>query len=136
MHETGIALEVFRSALESANAEAGQKVRLKSIRVSIGDRSAVDPNLLEHAWQAIVIGTRHDGAELKVKWCPSRRYCPSCLKTKDSSLGSWLPICPDCGDAIVIDGGQELDLDSVEFQVASPLPKRPDINRTENNTHV
>ncbi|NQU50444.1 MAG: hydrogenase maturation nickel metallochaperone HypA [Planctomycetes bacterium] len=136
MHETGIALEVFRSALESARAEAGQQVRLKSIRVSIGDRSAVDPNLLEHAWQSIVIGTRHDGAELKVKWCPSRRYCPRCHKTKDSSLGSWLPICPDCGDAIEIDGGLELDLDLVEFDVASPLTKRPNFSRTDHNKNV
>ncbi len=133
MHETGIALEIFRSAIESASNQLGAAVRLVKIRVSIGDRAAVDPNLLDAAWQSIVIGTRHDGAELHVRWCRSRRYCTRCGQVKEHSLGSWLPICPDCGDVVQIDGGQELALDAVEVQeFASPLPNDRRSEATQN----
>lgn len=137
MHETGIALEVFRSALESATHKARADVRLVKIRVSIGDRASVDPTLLDLAWQSVVIGTRHDGADLQVRWCPSRRFCGSCNQVKEESLGSWLPICPDCGDVIQIEGGQQLNLDSVEFeQISSPITPRRSSASTEKESHV
>ncbi len=137
MHETGIALEIFRSAIESASEQVGASVRLVKVRVSIGDRSAVDPALLDLAWQSIVIGTRHDGADLLVRWCPSRRFCSNCNQAKDESLGSWLPVCPDCGNVILIEGGQELDLDSVEFkQFPSPLSPGRSSASTATETHV
>lgn len=137
MHETGIALEIFRSAIETASNEAGEVVRLVKVWVSIGDRSAVDPTLLESAWQSIVIGTRHDGAELQVRWCASRRYCPSCNQVKKEILGSWMPICPDCGDVVQMEGGQQLDLDSVEFnKFASPHSPSRSKPSTQTENHV
>jgi hydrogenase nickel incorporation protein HypA/HybF len=137
MHETGIALEIFRSALESATEQVGAGVRLLAVRASIGERTAVDPSLLDSAWQSIVIGTRHDGADLQVRWCPTRRFCASCNQATVESMDRWQAICPDCGDVIQTEGGQELELNSVEFkQIPSPPLSRRSSALTAAQSHA
>jgi hydrogenase nickel incorporation protein HypA/HybF len=116
MHETGIAVEIFHTALRIAEERVeGQAVRLRKVKVAIGELSSVDPELLKHAWDAVIESSPHQDAEMEVRWCPVFRQCPSCNEQKESADGSWLQICPDCHGPLAVEGGCELDLESIEF---------------------
>lgn len=124
MHEAGIALEILRLAEKAAAEEAGSPpARLVKLRVAVGEFSGVDPSLLKTAWTAVVAEGRSAEAELEVRWCPVHRHCPACGEDKSSSQGSWMQLCPDCDAPITVEGGQELDLESVEFE-SSTSPSR------------
>ena len=118
MHETGIAVEVLHGALKAAVEELGgnSAIKLVKVRVAVGELSSVDPELLKHAWEAVVEDSAHCGAQLDVRWCPVDRMCPSCNESNQSADGSWLQICPDCHGPLAVEGGCELDLESVEFE--------------------
>ena len=114
MHELGIAEEIYRNArLATAGCPPG---RLEVVRVAVGDRSAVEPGLLESAWEAVVAGGPDQGARLEIDWRPSRQTCLCCGEEKPRAPGSWLRLCPDCGHVLAVDGGDELDLLHVEFE--------------------
>jgi len=120
VHETGLALEIYRAARQAAGSEGG--FPLAKVSVAIGELSAVEPSLLEFAWQAVVAGGKDAAAQLEVEWCPVTRYCPRCGEGKGSSLGSWLPLCPDCGDPMLVKGGEELDLLRVTIEMPDGVP--------------
>lgn len=118
MHETGIGVEILHTALCIAEERAeGQAVQLRKVKVAIGELSSVDPELLKHAWDAVVESSTHQDAALEVRWCPVFRQCPSCNEEKQSADGSWLQICPDCQGPLAVEGGCELDLESIEFDI-------------------
>jgi len=120
VHETGIALEIYRLARQAAVREGG--LRLQKVSVAIGELSAVEPGLLAFAWEAVVAGGRDASAELEIEWHPVIRYCPRCREGKGRSLGSWMPLCPDCGEPMVVKGGDELDLLRVTIDVPGGVP--------------
>jgi Zn finger protein HypA/HybF involved in hydrogenase expression len=66
---------------------------------------------------------QHEKAELQVKWCLVRRTCPTCNEPKAGPAGELLQLCPDCHGPLAVEGGDELDLESVEFEeIACPQP--------------
>ncbi len=113
MHEMGIAMEIYRAAREAVVDQGSG--RLETVTVSIGELSAVEPELLRFAWEAVVAGGPDDGTELLIRWCPASQRCPACGEPKDRSDGSWLRLCPDCGNPLSISGGTELDVEQVTF---------------------
>jgi len=116
MHETGIAVEILHTAIGIAEGKASEpNLKLVKVSVAVGELSAVDPELLKHAWHAVVGDSPHFDAILEVRWCPVFRHCPSCNEAKQSGDGSWLQICPDCSGPLAVEGGRELDIESVEF---------------------
>jgi len=132
VHETGIALDILSSARAAVRArleeeaELGGRGRLVTVKVAIGELAAVEPELLRLAWEAAVAGGPDAGARLEVRWCPTHRRCPACAAPKDRAEGSWMPLCPDCGAPLQVEGGQELDLESVEFDHEDGEPAPPD----------
>jgi hydrogenase nickel incorporation protein HypA/HybF len=122
MHETGIAVEILHGALKAATQRSGNThACLIKVRVAVGELSAVDPDLLQHAWQAVVTDSPQADAVLDVRWCPARRHCPTCNEDKQDAVGSWLQLCPDCQGPLVVEGGRELDLETVEFETGQEL---------------
>lgn len=113
MHETGIALEILRTS-EKLLAQHGGG-RLVRVRVAVGELSAVEPELLRYAWEAVVPQTAAEGAELEVVFCPAKQRCPQCGPVTRQP-GIWLPLCLTCGSPLVVEGGRELDLLQVEFE--------------------
>ncbi len=136
MHETGIALDILCSARAAVRRQLGEgaRGRLLTVKVAIGELAAVEPELLRLAWQASTAGGPDDGARLEVRWCATTRFCRQCRAEKGSAEGSWLPLCPDCGEPLRVEGGRELDLESVEFdhEEGGPAPPGggPSLQRT------
>lgn len=114
MHELSIASEVYRTS-RSAVAEHGGG-RLIAVRLAVGELTAIEPELLSFAWEALLAGSADVGARLDVEWRPARQHCAACDAAKPRSEGSWLRLCPDCGQPLAVSGGDELDVLSVEFE--------------------
>lgn len=110
VHETSIAFSI----LETAERLAGTG-HLESVRIAIGELSAVEPELLRFAWEAVVSGSAHESSTLQVEWHPARQFCPRCDACKDRNAGSWLIHCPDCGEALRIEGGYELEILEISY---------------------
>jgi hydrogenase nickel incorporation protein HypA/HybF len=109
----GIALEIHRVCREAVrNHSAG---RIESVRVAVGELSAIEPELLRFAWEAVVAGGPHAGSELEVVWCPAIQRCGRCGDIEGRAAGSWLRICPVCGLPLEVTGGDELDVLELKF---------------------
>ncbi|MBD3857512.1 MAG: hydrogenase maturation nickel metallochaperone HypA [Acidobacteria bacterium] len=79
MHEMGIALEVYRTCRETVEAHGGG--RLKQARIEVGELSAVEPELLVYAWEAVVEEGPDVGAELIIEWHPADQRCASSMSS-------------------------------------------------------
>ena len=113
MHEMGLALEIHRIARQAADDRGGGP--LESVTVAVGDLAAVEPSLLEYAWRAVVDHTPDVDAILVVDWRPARQLCSSCGEVAERAAGSWLRLCPRCGEPLRVTGGDDLDVLSVAF---------------------
>ena len=112
MHEMSIAqgiVDIVREEMQKHNAKV-----LRSIRLNIGQMSAVVPESLSFCFKVITSGTELEGAELIMDIIPIRGYCPSCQK--DFIIEDYAFECPDCtGTDIDVIGGQDLSI--VELEV-------------------
>ncbi len=95
--------------------------RLQRVRIAVGELTAIEPDLLRFAWEAVTAGGPDAGSVLDVEWHPARQFCPTCTEEKPRAQGSWLGVCPDCGAALEVEGGQELDLVQVVFMPAGDV---------------
>lgn len=108
MHETGIAIEIYRGARLAAEPYPG--ARLEWVRVAVGELTGVEPELLKYAWEAVVEPTPDRGCRLEVEWRPAVQRCDRCGEPKARGEGVWLRVCLECGEALRVEGGRELDL--------------------------
>jgi hydrogenase nickel incorporation protein HypA/HybF len=113
MHEMGLAAEVYRIAREAADSRGGGP--LESVTIVVGDLAAVEPDLIDFAWQAMVAGTGDSEARLVVEWSPARQLCAECGEIAERAAGSWLRLCPRCSGPLAVRGGDELDVRRVSF---------------------
>jgi hydrogenase nickel incorporation protein HypA/HybF len=116
VHELSIALSLYATCRNLVQ-ERGPG-RLERVRVAVGELSAVDPELLSFAWQAVTEGGPHAGATLDIDWRPARAHCPSCHADQPPSQAGWLHLCQACGAALAIEGGTELDL--LQLSITDP----------------
>ena len=108
MHEFSLATEIYRAC--RATIEQHGAGRLEEARLAVGELSAVEPDLLQFAWQAVVQGGPDEGARLVIECRPAVQNCARCGVVAERGPGSWLRLCPTCGGPLRIEGGQELDL--------------------------
>ena len=108
MHEMGIAVRVYEACRETLRDHPPG--RIEKVRLAVGELSAVEPDLIEFAWQAVTADTPDAGAELEVVWCPAMQHCAACDEDKSRRATAWLPLCPDCGEVLQVEGGTELDI--------------------------
>jgi hydrogenase nickel incorporation protein HypA/HybF len=113
VHELSIAHEIYRTC-RAAVAAHGEG-RIESVKVAVGELSAVEPDLLVFAWEAVVAGGADAAARLDVEWRPASQHCPSCGEVAERAPGSWLRLCPACGQPLAVEGGDELDVLQVSF---------------------
>jgi hydrogenase nickel incorporation protein HypA/HybF len=111
VHELSIATEIHRACRKELMRCGGG--RLLEVRVAIGELSAVEPELLAFAWEAVVAGGPDEGARLEIDWHPVRQCCPDCGDVSERQPGSWLRLCPICSSPLRLEGGRELDLVSL-----------------------
>ncbi len=116
MHETGIAMEIYAISRRTADANGGG--RLMSVKVIVGELSAIEPDLLAFAWEAVTAGGADAAARIDVEWRPARQICADCGEIAERASGTWLRLCPQCGGGLKIEGGDELDVRDVTFEDA------------------
>jgi len=108
VHEMSIAASIYETCRDVVARRGGG--RLESVRVAVGELSALEPELLVFAWQALTQGGADEGCHLDVEWRPARQTCRSCGEEKPRGPHSWLRLCPDCGQPLEVEGGDELDV--------------------------
>ena len=114
MHELSIAEEVWRVARAAMQERGG--IRLSRAVVAVGELTAIEPDLLRFAWEAVTKDTSDEGCELEVEWRPAVQHCERCGDLAGHRPGDWVLTCPTCGGPLRIEGGQELDLMQVSFE--------------------
>jgi hydrogenase nickel insertion protein HypA len=114
----GVVQEIHRIGRETALAHGGG--RLESVTVAVGELSAVEPDLLAFAWEAVTAGGPDAGSRLLVEWRPARQTCTACGEVAERAEGTWLRLCPRCELPLRVEGGDELDVLHVDITQEDP----------------
>lgn len=120
MHELSIALELWRACAAESGARGG--LRIRSVRIAVGELASVDPRALEYAWNDVGASAGVIAPELRVEWCPARQVCARCGALAERQPGSWLRLCPACEQPLRVEGGGELDLLEIDFEELQGAP--------------
>jgi hydrogenase nickel incorporation protein HypA/HybF len=116
VHELSIATALYDGCRAEIERGGGGGGVLSAVRVAVGERSGVEPQLLEVAWRAITDGGRDDGAELSIDWCPCEQTCAACGTIEQRQPGAWLRLCPSCESPLRVEGGDQLDITEIRFE--------------------
>jgi len=121
VHAQGAPVEV--RAVERGDRRGGRRLvhldepeTAGTARLAVGELSAVEPELLVYAWEAVVEDGPDAGAKLVIEWHPADQRCATCGEAKDRASGSWMRLCPDCGMPLEVSGGDELDVLDLSFE--------------------
>lgn len=111
MHEMSIAqslIDVLREEMTKHNAK-----RLRSVRLNIGQMTAIVPDALSFCFQVITEGTEFEGAKLIMDIIPLLGHCSAC--EEDFEIKDYAFVCPSCDSSkINTIGGQELSVVEIE----------------------
>ncbi len=92
MHEMGLAVEIRRLAREAVAGRGPGRIEI--VRVAVGELSAVEPDLLEFAWEAAVAGTEDATSRLEVDFRPARQTCAGLRRDRGPRAGFVAPPLP------------------------------------------
>ena len=113
MHEMSIA-ESLLGIVRDEMQKHGVTV-LKSVRVNIGQLSAIVPDSLSFCFNIMTSGTELEGAELITEVIPLRGVCKKCKG--EFEIENYAFECPDCGSPeIDTISGQELSIVDMEVE--------------------
>jgi hydrogenase nickel incorporation protein HypA/HybF len=102
------------SILQEEMAKHGATT-LRSVRLSIGEMSAVVPESLSFCFEIIIQGTPLEGAKLVMDRIPLKGYCQSCDEAFD--IKDFVFVCPTCASTTVETiEGQELSIVEMEVE--------------------
>jgi hydrogenase nickel incorporation protein HypA/HybF len=111
MHELGLAAQIHAMCRQRLVPGA----RLQRVQLAVGELSAVEPELLRYAWQAVVGGGADAGATLDITWCVATQRCTGCGAVAERDDAEWKRECPRCGGTLAIEGGFELDVRGLDY---------------------
>ena len=103
MHELSL-IEGMREILEEAAARANAS-RILRVRVEAGAFAAVEPEALHFAWDAVMRGSKAEGAVLELTILPGRAFCYDCLA--EVEITERLSPCPLCGGGHLMPQGSD-----------------------------
>jgi hydrogenase nickel insertion protein HypA len=126
VHETSIAISIYETAKETVAQYPD--ACLDSVKIAVGELSAVEPELIQFAWQALVHEGPDEGTHLEIEWRPARQFCSHCGEVEGHSAGSWLRLCEQCGSPLRIEGGSELDILEISIITKDETPDVQDTN--------
>lgn len=114
MHEMSITvsiLEIVRDQMVKSGAE-----RLKSIKLRIGELTAIEPESLKFCFAVCTDGSPLEEAVLEIETVPLTGRCSGCDKV--FGLEEYFSsVCPYCGGtATSLVSGRELDVVSMEVE--------------------
>lgn len=114
MHEFSVAASIYQACREAVAGHGPG--RIDRVRVRVGELSAVEPDLIVFAWQAVTVETPDQGSTLEVEWCPALQECATCGEVKQRVDRSWLPLCPDCGEVLKVTAGTDLEVVELTYE--------------------
>ena len=89
--------------------------RVKTLKLSFGRLSCLDPQALKFAFEVQSAGTRAEGAGFNFEIIPARITCLTC--NREVEVASWTTTCPLCGgEEVLLTGGTE-ELKFLEMDV-------------------
>lgn len=112
MHELSVAADILDIVRENVVSNGG--VKLKSVKVRIGELAGIAPDSLDFCFSAIAKGTELEGVGLKIERTGIVARCTACrIEFKVEKLAFR---CPRCGevDTQVVSGNE---LQVVEMEV-------------------
>lgn len=122
MHELGVTQSLLDLAIRHAN-EAGA-VRINQLYVVIGELASIVDDSVQFYWDMITQSTIANGSKLNFKRIPATLRCNAC--GTESPLNRSEYVCSACGsDKLVVVGGQEFYLESIDVDLAQPEEKTP-----------
>jgi len=114
MHELGICQEILSSSIAAAEKQGA--VRIREIRVDIGELAEVVEYPLQFAFESLSPGTMAEGATLVVNNIPGRSRCGQC--GHEFEHGRFDAVCPKCDNPFNESiGGRELDIASIDVEM-------------------
>lgn len=124
----GITSEVL-TAVNDAAVKAGA-VRVNRVRLTIGGLTAIMPDALQFAWEALTPGTPSEGAVLEIDEIGARSRCLECGTEWEHD--QYDRLCPSCGSfACEVLAGNELRIDDVDVDLADEDGPAPDTGATD-----
>ncbi len=112
MHEYSIVQALLDRVLTEARNRNATAVH--HLKVSIGELSGVEPELLDAAYQMLREPTICAGADLEIVPVAALWVCPGC----GNAIARGEPLqCPDCALPARLKQGQEILLERIEMEV-------------------
>jgi len=124
VHELSI-VEALIEQVEKEVEHCGHQGRVLSLALTIGRLSGVNAEAVRFSYELLSPGTIVEGAELQISEPKATCCCRACgARTELDELDAY---CPECGsDQIVIEGGRELLLQSIELEDESEVASLED----------
>lgn len=111
MHEAGLIQSMLVTAEREARRAGGSRIEL--VRLRVGRLSAVVPEALEHAFEALKTGTMAGSATMEVDYVPGLLFCATC--ERDFMTEDLIGECPTCGTPSgFVKDGMDVQLVSLE----------------------
>ena len=113
MHELSVAVALLEQI--GTVARERQVKRVISADLVVGTLAGVDPEALQFAFEIASRDSAADGCRLAIRTVRPTLRCRACGVS--SPAESSFAVCPGCGATdVVIEGGRELHLQSVEIE--------------------
>jgi hydrogenase nickel incorporation protein HypA/HybF len=114
-------MSIVEALIEQVQREierSGQVGRVTRLDLVIGRLSGVNPDSIRFAFELLSPGTPLDSADLTITEPKAVCHCHACGSRKE--IDEFVVQCPVCQDSdILIEGGQELLLQSIEVEEAA-----------------
>jgi len=112
MHEASIVRNIIEIAEREAHRHGASAI--SRIKIRIGEFRGVVGEALEFSFEVLKAGTLAAGACLEVETVPLRMSCRSCGEY-NCVLSELSFNCPTCGEAVLVTGGRELEVEYLEL---------------------
>jgi hydrogenase nickel incorporation protein HypA/HybF len=109
MHELGITRNLVAIVGEAAQGRAVRKVWLE-----IGRNSALMPEAVRFCFDVVSKGTALEQAQLEIVQIAPGWQCAGCGVQLGAAAAA--PSCPDCGGALRLRSGDELNIKAMEVE--------------------
>jgi hydrogenase nickel incorporation protein HypA/HybF len=114
MHEYSLVLSLIERVEQEMRSH--NAVAARCIKISVGELSGVEADLLSYAFEIAREDTLLRTAQLEVTSVVARWQCAGCARDVDSQKGL---ICDSCGNPAHLVEGGEILFESVELELPS-----------------
>jgi hydrogenase nickel incorporation protein HypA/HybF len=112
LHELSLCESLLEIIEEQASVHNYRRV--KTVWLEVGRFAGVEGAALRFSFEVVVRESLAEGAKLKIIDIPGRGWCFDC--GEEVLVEGYFEICPRCGGAVQITGGQEFRMKELEVE--------------------